>query len=117
MRKPNTTFDIYLGGALPPAAPDVEGATGHLSDHFARGQEATEGQTRPVWTSILEVPLGTNLPDDYGGGAANATVWFPDKDGTGFDIVFVELANRGDPTQHKRICLDRRDPTWPTNQL
>lgn len=44
MRKPNTTFDIYLGGALPPAAPDVEGATGHLSDHFAKGQKSTEGQ-------------------------------------------------------------------------
>jgi hypothetical protein len=90
MRKPNTTFDIYLGGALPPAAPDVEGATGHLSDHFARGQEATEGQTRPVWTSVLEVPLGTNLPDGYGGGTSSATVWFPDRDGTCYTVVFTE---------------------------
>jgi hypothetical protein len=38
MHRPNTTFDIYLGGALPPVAPDVEGATGHLSDHFARNR-------------------------------------------------------------------------------
>lgn len=89
MRRPNTTFDIYLDGALPPAAPDVAGATGHLKDKYQRGEEGSEGGREFEWTATLEVVYGTNLPDLYSG-SRPATVWVPDKDGDCYTVVFVE---------------------------
>jgi hypothetical protein len=98
VRKPNTTFDVYLAGSLPPAAPDVSGLTGFLKDRFARGQEVTEGGTVFVWTSTLEVPLGTNLPDLYPAGVSDTTIWVPDQNGQAYTVVFVERERsfRGD---------------------
>src|SRR5436190_236570 len=91
MRRPNTTFDIYLNNSLPPAVPDVSGETGYLADRFAQGQEHSESHPADfVWSSILEVRLGVNLPDNYPDSASQTTVWAPDKNGTGYRVLFTE---------------------------
>ena len=33
------------------------------------------------------------------------------------DVVFVELANRGQASKYKRVFLDRRAVTYPTDEL
>jgi hypothetical protein len=45
-----------------------------------------------------DIDIRNNYPD-----APDSRVYVPDKDGIGFDIVFVELVNRGDPTEYKRV--------------
>jgi hypothetical protein len=112
----NTTCDIYHSGNTPPAAADVAGVPCTLVARFREGGEASEGDSTFRWTHILFVGKDIDIRDNYPD-APDSRVYVPDKDSTGFDIVFVELVNRGDPTEYKRIFLDRRDPTWPTNQL
>jgi hypothetical protein len=87
-----------------------------LVARFREGGVASEGDSTFRWTHILFVGKDIDIRDNYPD-APDSRVYVPDKGGTGFDIVFVELVNRGDPTEHKRVYLDRHDPTWPTNQL
>src|SRR2546423_524733 len=89
----NTTCDIYYSPNVPPAAADVAGTACAPVARFAPGQEgseAGEGDRTFFWTSILEAPLGTNLPDLYPGGASQTTVWVPDQNGDAYTVVFVE---------------------------
>ena len=37
MNTPNTTFDVYLAGNLPPGTPDAQGLSGYLEDRWVRG--------------------------------------------------------------------------------
>jgi hypothetical protein len=52
------------------------------------------------WTRLLFVAKDVDIRDNYPD-APDSRVYVPDDAGTGFDIVFVELVNRGDPTEHK----------------
>jgi hypothetical protein len=95
MKKTNTTFDLYLNGRFPPAAPDVAGLTGCLRDRFELGSEATGfkkiGSARQfVWTTILELPLGPNIPDAYPGAPSRTMIWVPDQNGTPYSVIYVE---------------------------
>ncbi len=90
MKTPNTTFDVYLAGSLPGAAPDFSGLSGFLVDRWQQGNRVNEGDRTGFWTATLEVPLGTDLPDLWPGGASQTTVWVPDQHGDAYTVVFVE---------------------------
>src|SRR5262249_10501093 len=105
MRPPNTTFDVYLGGQLPPAAPDASGFRGHLRDQWREGSEANKGDRTFFWTAVLEVPLGINLPDSYPSSPGNTTLWVPDKNGDAYTVVFVERERRGRGGDFQRVYL------------
>jgi hypothetical protein len=112
----NTTCDIYYTGNTPPAAPDVAAAACSLVARFAAGQEAGEGDTAFQWTHLLYLDAGVDVRDNWPS-AANSRVYVPDKNGTRFDVVFVELVNRGTPARYKRVYLDRQAVTWPSSEL
>jgi hypothetical protein len=94
MRTPNTTFDVYLSGTLPPATPDASGLMGHLEDDWHGSADSHDF----AWTAIIEVALGTNLPELYPGSLSQTTLWVPDQNGEAYTVVFVERerAFRGD---------------------
>ena len=52
---------------------------------------------------------------DYG--AIITELHVPDKNGTGFDVVFVETIGRGTGAAYKRVYLNRRAVTWPSDEL
>ena len=120
---PNTTFDIYRFGSMPPAAPAIAGVTGHLQPDWRRGQEQGDRASVPqqlVWTHVLLVESSVDLRDCYAGGLSAATqdsVYIPDQNGTGFRVTFIERVHRNGIQDHKRVYLDRQAPTWPTNEL
>jgi hypothetical protein len=41
----------------------------------------------------------------------------PDQNGTPFYVIFIEMVNKGTANVVKRVYLDRRAPTWPTNNI
>ena len=90
MHRSNTTFDVYIGGRLPPAAPDAAGLAGFLTDEWVRGNEANKRDRTFLFTATLEVVLGVNLPDAYPGAVGETTVWVPDHGGNAYTVVFVE---------------------------
>lgn len=90
MHRSNTTFDVYLGGRLPPAAPDSAGLAGFLTDEWVPGNEANKRDRKFFFTATLEVVLGVNLPDAYPGAVGETTVWVPDHSGSAYTVVFVE---------------------------
>jgi hypothetical protein len=45
------------------------------------------------------------------------TVYVPDKTGTAFAVKFVELIDRGNALERKRVYLDRLAVTWPSENL
>ena len=117
----NTTCDVYRSGNAPPAAPDVAAVPCVLEAAFGAGAALVYSSADWVYTHVMLVGPTADVRDSYTGshtfGAAPDTVYVPDKNGTGFRVVFVEMAGRGSAGQHKRVYLDRRTPTWPTNNL
>ena len=120
---PNTTCDIYRNGNNPPAAPNVAAVACHLRPDWRAGQEHGDRATLPVgfcWTHVLLVDVSVDIRDAYAGALAfmqQDSIYVPDKNGTGFKVVFVERVFRGQTQDHKRVYLDRAVPTWPTNEL
>lgn len=112
----NTTCDIYYSPNVPPAAPDVAGVTCTLLPNFQQGSEASEGDQTFRWTHVLYVDAGVDIRDSYPNAPVNR-VYVPSKTGTGFNVVFVELVNRGTPGMYKRVFLSRLSVTFPTNEL
>lgn len=111
MNTPNTTFDLYHGVNAPPAAADVQGATGHLRSAFARGMEGSEGDANYRFTDILEVTLDTDIRDNYPLTGAD-WVYVPDKDGQAYRVIFDERVqeNHGPKGKdYKRVYLHRED--------
>jgi hypothetical protein len=119
----NNTCDIYRSGNGPPAAADVSGARCHLrSEGYHNRMERGESMaTEMRWTHVLlveaDIDIRDNLADSYGTGLAGSdTVYVPDKDGAlSLLVTFVERVRT--PHDHKRVYLDRRNPTWPTSNL
>jgi hypothetical protein len=112
----NTTCDIYFNPNVPPAAPDVAGQACALVARFQQGSAASEGDQTFRWTHLLYLDADVDVRDSYPSAPVNR-VYVPDKTGTGFDVVFVELVNRGTPARYKRVFLDRRSVTWPSSEL
>lgn len=112
----NTTCDIYYSPNVPPSAPDLAGQACALVPAFVAGAEGSEGDTTLRWTHLLFVDVGVDIRDSYPNVPAHL-VFVPDQNGTGFDVVFVELVGRGTGAAYKRVYLDRRLVTWPSNEL
>jgi hypothetical protein len=116
----NTTCDIYRQGRSPPSAPDVAGVSIQLSGDFRRREETGEGDGVGFkFTHIALIPKGTDVRDmwDVGGPTNPDTIYVPDKNGTGFTVRFIERAGIGTASEMRRVYLDRKVPTWPTNEL
>jgi hypothetical protein len=112
----NTTCDIYYSPHAPPANPDVAGVPCHLRARFAEGSAESVGSQTFRWTHLLYLDAGVDVRDSWPNNPVNK-VFIPDKNNTGFTVVFVELVNRGTPASYKRVFLNRQVPTWPTSQL
>ncbi len=113
----NTTIDIYQGMNIPPAAPDVAGVPVSLRPEYQPGLEASEGAAAARWTHIIDVALGVDIRDAGGGGPGGSSVYVPDKNGTKFNVVWVERVGRGSAGDHKRAYLLRTVPAWPTDEV
>ncbi len=74
-----------------------------------------------TWTHLMLVDVSADVRDGYDQGNWNATagdsVYVPDQSGTPFQVLFVERVGRGTAQDHKRVFLDRKLPTWPTNNV
>ena len=112
----NTTCDIYFDPNAPPAAPDVAAVPCCLLPQFQMGSEHEEGDPTFRYSHLLYLASGTDIRDKYPNAPGNL-VCVPDKTGTPFKVVFVELVNRGTPAAYIRVYLNRQAPTWPTQQL
>jgi hypothetical protein len=117
----NTTCDIYRYPNAPPAAPATAGVRCFLIPDWPRGQDAGDrGVVALTWTHIMLFDSSVDIRDMYTGQSTMSmqdTVWVPDQNGTRFNVIFVELVQRGTAHAHKRVYLDRQQPTWPTNEL
>jgi hypothetical protein len=112
----NTTCDVYFGANAPPAGPDVAGIHCALLPAFNAGAESSEGDQTLRYTHVLTCNAGADIRDSYPAAPGNH-VYIPDSSGTRFEVVFVELVNRGLASAYLRVYLDRQQPTWPTTQL
>ena len=109
---PNTTCDYFDNGHLPPTdSPDLAAVPIFLDGDFMRGNLGI-GNLR--WTHLLQV--GGNVEILAADAPANH-VYVPNKEGTCFEIVFVEVLERGKAASFKRVYLERKSITWPSEQL
>lgn len=117
----NNTCDIYRFGVTPPAAPTVAGVPCLLLPGYERRAETGEGDAASLrFTHTMLVEVSVDVRDAMGNftvGANPDTLYVPDKTGTPFLIVFVERLGLGTPLDRKRVYLDRKKPTWPTDNL
>ena len=109
---PNTTCDYFEDGHLPETdSPDLAAVPIFLDGDFMRGNL---GIDKLRWTHLLKVKgnveiLAADSPANH--------VYVPNKDGTCFEIVFVEVLERGKAGSFKKIYLERKSITWPSEQL
>jgi len=109
---PNTTCDYFKDGHLPETdPPDLTAVPIFLDGDFMRGNL---GIDKLRWTHLLKVRanveiLAADSPANH--------VYVPNKEGTCFEIVFVEVLERGKAASFKRVYLERKSITWPSEQL
>jgi len=109
---PNTTLDYFEGGHLPVTdLPSLESIPCFLDGDFMRGNL---GIDKLHWTHLLQVAgdveiLAADSPANH--------VYVPDKDGTCFEIIFVEVIGRSRAGSFKRVFLERKAITWPSEEL
>jgi hypothetical protein len=127
----NTTCDIYRNAHSPPAAPDVAAVPILLEPDFRSSHEAAtiSSSTSSRWTHQALCDVSTDIRDGYqgpGGGSQAGQevvpsgqdhVWVPDKNGTPFEVIFVERVGQGTDGDCLRVFLQRKAPTWPTSNL
>ena len=109
---PNTTCDYFKDGHLPETdPPDLAAVPIFLDGDFMRGNL---GIDKLRWTHLLKVRGNGEI---LAGDLATNLVYVPNKDGTCFEIVFVEVLERGKASSFKRVYLERKSITWPSEQL
>ena|SRR5436190_10545488 len=118
----NSTCDIYRNGAAPPGEPAVSGIAIYFKPDWIRGQQYGVRLVNDLtWTHQALMDLAVDIRDCYAGDESTNnlgdTIYIPDKNGTGFKVVFIEAVNIGLASVHKRVYLDRQTPNWPTNVL
>jgi hypothetical protein len=117
----NTTCDIYRHGNAPPSPPDVAGVACYLRASFMRREETGEGDGADHrYSHEMLVDWAADIRDGMASFVVTGnpdTVYVPNRNGTPFVVRFVERKNRGLPSDHKRVYLDRGLPSWPTNYL
>jgi hypothetical protein len=118
---PNTTCDVYRSGNSPPAAPDVAGVGILLLAAFDQREERGEGRDKSFrYTHLVYCDLASDIRDGWSEtppfGSAD-TIYVPDRNGTPFRVVYVERTGYGGTTDCRRAYVDRKQPTWPTNEV
>jgi hypothetical protein len=118
----NTTCDVYHAASPgPPAAPDVAAVPCRLSADFMRRMETGESETSQFrYTHILLADVNADIRDGFAAWSPATpadTVYVPDKNGTAFRVVHVEIANQGGAAAVRKVYLDRKLPAWPTSNL
>ena len=109
---PNTTCDYFEDGHLPETdSPDLAAVPIFLDGDFMRGNLGI-GNLR--WTHLLKVKGNVEI---LAADSATNHVYVPNKEGTCFEIVFVEVLERGKAGSFKRVYLERKSITWPSEQL
>lgn len=109
---PNTTCDYFKDGHLPSTdMPDLELVSCFLDGDFMRGNL---GIDKLRWTHFLQVRNDVEI--QTADSPANH-VYVPDKNGTCFEIVFVEVLDRGKAGSFKKVYLERKAIAWPSEQL
>ena len=109
----NTSFDLYRGGAVPPADSTVAGLAGYLE--VAMPQALVAGRHVDAWqrfTHRLLVDLSVDVRDLFDGGSLASgnpdAVYIPDGTGVGYRVAFVERRLRGTAFDHLCVYLSRR---------
>jgi len=109
---PNTTCDYFETGHLPPDdEPDLAAVPIFLDGDFMRGNL---GIDKLRWTHLLKVRANVEI---LAADSPANRVYVPNKDGTCFEIVFVEVLERGKAGSFKRVYLERKSIIWPSEQL
>jgi hypothetical protein len=131
---PNCTFDVYRGfnAANPYAPPNIPAALisvpGYVRQHVRNGRFGVylaPNDSNPLyWTTILNMPLGSDLRDPYNSQLVAPVIKtgdtvimydYPIKGTcTAFLVVFVQERSRGTPNSYLRVYLDRCRPTYGT---
>lgn len=119
-RTSNTTCDIYRSGSAPPAAPSVAGVAICLEAAFDQRIEAGEAGANDFrYSHVALIDLSVDVRDaNYGSTPMTGldSIYVPDQNGTRFLVRFVARSSY-ESTAYKRVYLDRKQPTWPTNDL
>ena len=105
---PNTTCDVYHAGNAPPSPPDVAGVSVYLQGRFRNIKPIVVFQ----YTHVMHVAVGVDVR--YG---ANERVYVPDKNGTLFNVVFVQRVRTGGVGDFKEVYLNRQAVNWPSDDL
>jgi hypothetical protein len=124
----NTTCDIYRTGNAPPAAPDVAAVSCYLAPVLPGSQGPLPASTQldlQGITHTLQVPLATDLRDDWPGGVfvygpAADKIYVPDKNGVRFDVVLVRRFGYGSGSDYRGALLIRTSGglvAWPSNDV
>jgi hypothetical protein len=109
---PNTTCDYFEDGHLPETdSPDLAAVPIFLDGDFMHG---TLGIDKLRWTHLLKVRANVEI---LAADSPANRVYVPNKDGTCFEIVFVEVLERGKAGSFKRVYLERKSIIWPSEQL
>jgi len=111
----NITCDIYHGNNVPPAPPDVAGATGYLEEDFSNLKPVLNPEFR--YSHILRVETPVDLRDGYNAISVGSAVYVPDQSGTRFQVQAVARVGRGTALDHKIAYLLRISLKWPTNDV
>jgi hypothetical protein len=113
----NVSVDIYRNGTGPMDPPALDGVPGFLQPAY---DQAAAGQ----YTHVLLLAPDVDVRDGYRGAGVTPAgfdhVYYPAATGpteTKFNVVFVERVQRGTAQDHKRVYLDRQQPSWPTDDL
>jgi hypothetical protein len=114
--QPNTTYDFYIDPNDAPAMPDKQGIQCHLEAEFEMATQHSQLDPTFRWTHRMYVQDSEDIRDNWPGTPANK-VYIPDKTGTPFLVVFVEVLHRNTPQQYKRVFLKRQAPGWPTDNV
>src|SRR5262245_22521307 len=115
-----STGDIYRSGNTPPAAPDVAGINVSICRVGCSGGCDNSGFQ---YTHIIHVPPTIDIRDRYSVTGTTISqvnpdsIWIPDKNGGEYYVRYVQREGKGTPNDNKKCFIQRRAPTWPTDDL
>jgi hypothetical protein len=61
---------------------------------------------------VMHVPIGADVRSGN-----NGRVFIPNKNGTKFNVVFVQRIRAGGANEYKEVYLNRQAVNWPSNNL
>ncbi|HEY7312056.1 MAG TPA: hypothetical protein VH643_22015 [Gemmataceae bacterium] len=110
----NDTCDIYRAGSSPPSPPAVGGVRVFVIPRFRNIKANFNGLF--TYTHILCMPLGTDVRDNYGGGAAADVLYLPNGPNWGVQLlVSFVCRRRGDSLDYLEVYANALEP--PPNSL